>query len=96
MSNKIISKNYILLACASLWLGLEMHLYPPNNGGVGLALPQNTLGWGAIALLSLIIWLGVWFNKSRIIITPAASRSLSRTKQFGLGIFCSGYICIAL
>ncbi|QJW53204.1 hypothetical protein HL670_00054 [Serratia plymuthica] len=72
MSNKIISKNYLLLACASLWLGLAMHLYLPNNGGMGLALPQNTLGWGAMALLSLIIWLGVWFNKPRIIITPAA------------------------
>lgn len=72
MSNKIISKNYILLACASLWLGLVMHLYLPNNGGMGLALPQNTLSWGAMALLSLIIWLGVCFNKQRIIITPTA------------------------
>lgn len=70
MFNKIISKNYILLACASLWLGLAMHLYLPNNGGMGFALPQNTLSWGVMALLSLIIWLGVLLNKQRIIITP--------------------------
>ncbi|WP_434461840.1 Wzy polymerase domain-containing protein [Serratia plymuthica] len=49
-----------------------MHLYLPNNGGMGFALPQNILSWGVMALLSLIIWLGVLLNKQRIIITPTA------------------------
>jgi O-antigen polymerase len=68
----IMKIKYSLLTIALLWLALVMHLYIPNNGGIGLALPQNILGWGAMALLSLIIWLGVWFNKQRIIITPTA------------------------
>lgn len=49
-----------------------MHLYFPNMGGMGLSLPQNMLSWGMMALLSLIIWLGVGFNKRSIIITPMA------------------------
>ncbi|MEE4411557.1 MULTISPECIES: PglL family O-oligosaccharyltransferase [unclassified Serratia (in: enterobacteria)] len=47
-----------------------MHLYIPNMGGVGLALPQTTLSWSMMALLSLVIGLGILFNKQRIIITP--------------------------
>lgn len=49
-----------------------MHLYLPNMGGMGLALPQNILGWSMMALLSLMIWLGVGLKKRSIIITPAA------------------------
>ncbi|CAI2526250.1 PglL family O-oligosaccharyltransferase [Serratia ficaria] len=47
-----------------------MHLYLPNMGGMGFALPQNLISWGVMALLSLIIWLSVLFCQRRIIITP--------------------------
>ncbi|WP_448666233.1 Wzy polymerase domain-containing protein [Serratia plymuthica] len=58
---------YIMLL---IWFGIAIHLYLPNMGGMGLALPQNIISWGAMALLSLVIWLSILFNKQRIIITP--------------------------
>lgn len=59
-----------LISIFFIWITLPMHLYIPNMGGVGVALPQNILGWGMMALLSLVIWLGILFNKKHVIITP--------------------------
>lgn len=63
-------KNYFLIIISGLGFGLAMHLYLPNMGGMGLALPQNILGWSMMALLSLMIWLGILFNQRKIITTP--------------------------
>ncbi|MGQ8845642.1 Wzy polymerase domain-containing protein [Serratia sp. TSA_7] len=66
------SGDFFLIIASGLWFGLAMHRYLTNMGGAGLALPQNILSWSMMALLSLIVWLGVGFNKRSIIITPTA------------------------
>lgn len=71
----------MVLLC--LWLAIIMHLYLLNVGGSGLKLPQNIIAWGAMALLTLVIWPGVR-TKQGLIITPAS------------GLFLAGAVALSI
>lgn len=60
------------LALLLAWMLVILPLYQPNMGGVGLALPQNIFAWGAMALLTLIVFLPLCAGRWHIITTPTA------------------------
>ncbi|MBI6181587.1 O-antigen ligase C-terminal domain-containing protein [Serratia proteamaculans] len=64
-----------------------MHLYLPNMGGMGFALPQNLISWGGMALLSLIIWMSVLFCHRRIIITPTVKLGVVALALLAIPLF---------
>lgn len=70
--HKISGAHKWLLLIIFIWMGLAMHFYIPNLGGMGLALPQNILAWAMMALFVFIIWLPKWECSRYVLITPAA------------------------
>ncbi|MEM5445209.1 PglL family O-oligosaccharyltransferase [Serratia marcescens] len=55
-----------------IWMTAILPFYHPNMGGSGLALPQNILAWGAMALTTLIMTFTVCLGRARLSLTPTA------------------------
>lgn len=55
-----------------IWMAAILPFYHPNMGGGGLALPQNILAWGAMALTTLIVTFSVCLGHARLSLTPTA------------------------
>ncbi|MCP1107408.1 Wzy polymerase domain-containing protein [Serratia nevei] len=55
-----------------IWMAVILPVYHPNMGGGGLALPQNILAWGAMALTTLIVTATVCLGRARLSLTPTA------------------------
>ncbi|AYZ30480.1 PglL family O-oligosaccharyltransferase [Serratia sp. FDAARGOS_506] len=55
-----------------IWMAAILPFYHPNMGGGGLALPQNILAWGAMALTTLIVTFTVCLGRARLSLTPTA------------------------
>ncbi|HIE0649075.1 TPA: Wzy polymerase domain-containing protein [Serratia marcescens] len=55
-----------------IWMTAILPFYHPNMGGSGLALPQNILAWGAMALTTLIMTFTVCLGHARLSLTPTA------------------------
>ncbi len=55
-----------------IWMTATLPFYHPNMGGSGLALPQNILAWGAMALTTLIMTFTVCLGRARLSLTPTA------------------------
>ncbi|BCZ59617.1 membrane protein [Serratia marcescens] len=55
-----------------IWMAAVLPIYYPNMGGDGLALPQNILAWGVMALTTLIVTFTVCLGRIRLSLTPTA------------------------
>ena len=55
-----------------IWMAAILPVYHPNMGGDGLALPQNILAWGVMALTTLIVTFTVCLGRIRLSLTPTA------------------------
>ncbi|MDP8637381.1 Wzy polymerase domain-containing protein [Serratia marcescens] len=55
-----------------IWMAAVLPVYYPNMGGDGLALPQNILAWGVMALTTLIVTFTVCLGRIRLSLTPTA------------------------
>lgn len=55
-----------------IWMAVILPVYYPNMGGDGLALPQNILAWGVMALTTLIVTFTVCLGRIRLSLTPTA------------------------
>lgn len=55
-----------------IWMAAVLPVYYPNMGGNGLALPQNILAWGVMALTTLIVTFTVCLGRIRLSLTPTA------------------------
>lgn len=55
-----------------IWMGVILPVYHPNMGGGGLALPQNILAWGVMALTTLLVTFTVCLGRTRLSLTPTA------------------------
>lgn len=55
-----------------IWMAAVLPVYHPNMGGDGLALPQNILAWGVMALTTLIVTFTVCLGRIRLSLTPTA------------------------
>ncbi|EPK9870666.1 PglL family O-oligosaccharyltransferase [Serratia ureilytica] len=55
-----------------IWMAAVLQVYHPNMGGDGLALPQNILAWGVMALTTLIVTFTVCLGRIHLSLTPTA------------------------
>ncbi|HIE5442251.1 TPA: Wzy polymerase domain-containing protein [Serratia marcescens] len=55
-----------------IWMAAVLPVYHPNMGGDGLALPQNILAWGVMALTTLIVTFTVCLGRIHLSLTPTA------------------------
>lgn len=55
-----------------IWMAAILPVYHPNMGGDGLALPQNILAWGVMALTTLIVTFTVCLGRIHLSLTPTA------------------------
>ncbi|HIE4800695.1 TPA: Wzy polymerase domain-containing protein [Serratia marcescens] len=55
-----------------IWMAAVLPIYYPNMGGDGLALPQNILAWGVMALTTLIVTFTVCLGRIHLSLTPTA------------------------
>lgn len=55
-----------------IWMAVILPVYYPNMGGDGLALPQNILAWGVMALTTLIVTFTVCLGRIHLSLTPTA------------------------
>ncbi len=55
-----------------IWMAAVLPVYHPNMGGDGLALPQNILAWGVMALTTLIVTFTVCLCRIHLSLTPTA------------------------
>lgn len=55
-----------------IWMAAVLPIYYPNMGGDGLALPQNILARGVMALTTLIVTFTVCLGRIRLSLTPTA------------------------
>ncbi|VEA61605.1 Lipid A core - O-antigen ligase and related enzymes [Serratia plymuthica] len=76
-----------LLVVTFTWLGIIIHIYIPNMGEVGLALPQNIVSWVMMALLIFIIWLPTLVRQRPILITLAAKIFFMGTLVLAIPLF---------
>ncbi|OKB66816.1 O-antigen polymerase [Serratia marcescens] len=61
-----------VLTLLLIWMAVILPLYQPNMGGGGLALPQNILAWGTMALTTLMVAFSACVGHTRLSLTPTA------------------------
>lgn len=61
-----------VLTLLLIWMSVILPVYQPNMGGSGLALPQNILAWGVMALTTLSAAFAVCLGRARLSLTPTA------------------------
>lgn len=66
------AETIAVLPLLLIWMAAILPVYHPNMGGDGLALPQNILAWGVMALTTLIVTFTVCLGRIRLSLTPTA------------------------
>ena len=61
-----------VLTLLLIWFIVILPIYHPNMGGNGLALPQNVLAWGVMALVVLIVALAAGVMRTGLVFTSTS------------------------
>ncbi|EPQ1332515.1 Wzy polymerase domain-containing protein [Serratia marcescens] len=72
MADKSPANAATIAVLLLIWMAAVLPVYHPNMGGDGLALPQNILAWGVMALTTLIVTFTVCLGRIRLSLTPTA------------------------